>query len=214
MSTSISLEHELAEAVPHFYKAYLQIVTFIKNALAVFKKPQVEKFIELLIEAYHNKRVVLVMGAGRSGLIGRSFAMRLKHLGFDVYVLGDTIVSPVRKDDVVIAISGSGRTGLIVTAAEAAKSVGAKVVAITTYPDSPLAKIADVVVEVPGRTKISRVEDFFARQVLGLHEPLAPLGTLFEDTAMVFLDAVIAELMHRLGKSEEDLRERHANIEV
>ncbi|RLG83128.1 MAG: 6-phospho-3-hexuloisomerase, partial [Thermoprotei archaeon] len=44
--------------------------------------------------------------------------------------------------------------------------------------------------------------------------PLAPLGTLFEDTAMIVLDAVISELMVRLGKSEEDLRRLHANIEI
>ena len=205
---------ELAESLPLFYRAYMQIANFILNALNVLRKPQVEKFVDLLVEVYRSHKKVLVMGAGRSGLVGRAFAMRLKHLGFDVYVLGDTIVSPVKQGDVVIAISGSGRTALIVTAAEAAKSVGAKIVAITTFVDSPLARIADIVVEVPGRTKVSRVEDYFARQVLGLHEPLAPLGTLFEDTTMVFLDAVVAELMHRLGKSEEDLRQSHANIEV
>lgn len=205
---------DLAESLKALYRAYVQIANFIAVSLSALKVPQVEALIRVLEEAYRSGRRVLVMGAGRSGLVGRAFAMRLKHLGFDVYVLGDTIVSPVRKGDVVIAISGSGRTALIVTAAEAAKSVGATVVAITTYPDSPLAKISDVVVEVPGRTKVSRYEDYFARQILGLHEPLAPLGTLFEDCAMVFLDAVIAELMHRFGKDEEELREQHANIEV
>lgn len=39
-------------------------------------------------------------------------------------------------------------------------------------------------------------------------------GTLFEDTTMVLLDAVIAELMHRLRKTEDEIRSRHANIEV
>ena len=197
-----------------FYRAYLQIANFVSSSLSVLKVSQVENFIRILEDAYASDRKILVMGAGRSGLVGRAFAMRLKHLGFDVYVLGDTIVSPIRKGDVVIAISGSGRTALIVTAAEAAKTAGARVVAITTYIDSPLAKVADIVIEVPGRTKISRIEDYFARQVLGIHEPLAPLGTLFEDCTMVFLDAIIAELMHRLGKTEEDLRQGHANIEV
>ncbi|MEM4076729.1 MAG: 6-phospho-3-hexuloisomerase, partial [Metallosphaera sp.] len=45
-------------------------------------------------------------------------------------------------------------------------------------------------------------------------EPLAPLGTLFEDTTQVFLDGVVAELMVRLKKTEEDLRLVHANIEL
>jgi 6-phospho-3-hexuloisomerase len=205
---------ELAEYLPTFYRAYLQISNFILNSLAAIKRSQVEAFINVLVKAYEEKKKVLVIGAGRSGLVGRAFAMRLKHLGYDVYVLGDTIVSPVHKGDVVVAISGSGRTALIVTAAEAAKSVGAIIVAITTYVDSPLAKLADIVVEVPGRTKLSTVEDYFARQILGIHEPLAPLGTLFEDCAMVFLDAVIAELMHKLGKDEEELRKMHANIEI
>jgi len=205
---------ELAEYLPTFYRAYLQISNFILNSLAAIKRSQVEAFINVLIKAYEEKRKVLVIGAGRSGLVGRAFAMRLKHLGYDVYVLGDTIVSPIHKGDVVVAISGSGRTALIVTAAEAAKSVGAIIVAITTYVDSPLAKLADIVVEVPGRTKLSTVEDYFARQILGIHEPLAPLGTLFEDCAMIFLDAVIAELMHKLGKDEEELRKMHANIEI
>ena len=205
---------DLAKALPTFYKAYLQISNFVASSLAVFNRSQVEKFIDVLIQAYRSGKKVLVMGAGRSGLVGRAFAMRLKHLGYDVYVLGDTIVSPVKQGDIVVAISGSGRTALIVTAAEAAKTVGAIVVAITSYIDSPLAKIADIVVEVPGRTKVSTVEDYFARQVLGLHESLAPLGTLFEDCTMIFLDAIIAELMQKLNKSEEDLREQHANIEV
>ncbi|MEM4752364.1 MAG: 6-phospho-3-hexuloisomerase, partial [Sulfolobales archaeon] len=39
-------------------------------------------------------------------------------------------------------------------------------------------------------------------------------GTLFEVTTMVMLDAVVAELMVRLGKTEEDLKKLHANIEI
>ncbi len=69
-------------------------------------------------------------------------------------------------------------------------------------------------IEIPGRTKLAVESDYFARQILGIHEPLAPLGTLFEDTTLVFLDGVIVELMHRLGKSEKELRARHANIEL
>jgi len=201
--------------VENVYKAMYVIADFIINATKELKREQVERMINKLVEAYERRNhKILVMGAGRSGLVGRAFAMRLLHLGYNVYVLGDTIVPRIGEGDIVIAISGSGRTKLIVTAAEAAKHVGATVIAVTSYPDSPLAEIADIVVEVPGRTKIAREEDYFARQILGIHEPLAPLGTLFEDTAMVFLDAVVAELMERLGKTEEDLKAIHANIEI
>ncbi len=195
-------------------KTMKEIVIFIDKVIERLRDDEVKAMIDALVDAYRSGHKVLVMGAGRSGLVGRAFAMRLMHLGFNVYVLGETITPSIGENDVVVAISGSGRTQLIVTAAEAAKKVRAKIIAITSYIDSPLARLADIVVEIPGRTKLAPDIDYFARQILGIHEPLAPLGTLFEDTAMVFLDGVTVELMHRLGKSEKDLRAKHANIEL
>ncbi len=195
-------------------EAMVEIVNFVSKAVDVISDKEKDNMIEALIDAYKRGARVLVMGAGRSGLVGKAFAMRLLHMGFQVYVLGETIIPRIRKEDLVIAISGSGRTKLIVTAAEAAKAVGAKIIAITSYPDSPLAELSDIIVRIPGRTKIAEEEDYFTRQILGIHESLAPLGTLFEDTVMVFLDGVVAELMNKLGKTEEDLRNEHANIEL
>jgi 6-phospho-3-hexuloisomerase len=191
-----------------------EIVEFINKVIELLKPEQVNALIDSLVDVYQRGAKVLVMGAGRSGLVGKAFAMRLMHIGFNVYVLGETITPSIGEGDLVVAISGSGRTRLIVTAAEAAKKVNAKIVAITSYPDSPLGQLADIVVEIPGRTKTAPDIDYFARQILGIHEPLAPLGTLFEDTALVFLDGVVVELMHRLGKKEADLKARHANIEL
>ncbi|AMD31261.1 6-phospho-3-hexuloisomerase [Acidilobus sp. 7A] len=191
-----------------------EISEFALRAADAIDLSEVDKMVEVLINAYRTKRKALVMGAGRSGLVGKAFAMRLLHLGFNSYVLGETIVPSVSSGDVAIAISGSGRTGLIVEAADAAKKVGTYVIAITTYPESPLGKIADLVVRIPGRSKISKMDDYFARQILGLHEPLAPLGTLFEDTAMLFLDGVIYYLMIKLNVTEEEMRSRHANVEL
>ncbi|OYT51405.1 MAG: 6-phospho-3-hexuloisomerase [Desulfurococcales archaeon ex4484_204] len=197
-----------------FRNAYAAISNFILSSLDMISDDEVERLLNILVDTYRNGKKVLVIGAGRSGLIGRAFAMRLMHLGFNVYVLGDTIVPSLSSNDVVIAISGSGRTKLVVTAAETAKGLGAKVVAITSHLNSPLAKLSDVIVKIPGRTKISVEDDYNVRQLLGIYEPLAPLGTLFEVTAMVTLDSLVSELMTRLGKTEEDLRRRHANIEM
>ncbi len=194
--------------------AMREIALFISKAIERIDRNQLEKVISKLEEAFRNRRKVLVMGAGRSGLVGRAFAMRLMHLGFNSYVLGDTITPSIGEGDIAFAISGSGRTELIVTAARVAKKVGATVIAVTSYPDSPLGQLADYILQVPGRAKIAKEPDYFARQILGIHEPLAPLGTLFEDTAIVVLDGVIVELMHRLGKSESELRKLHANIEI
>jgi len=195
-------------------RAMREIAEFAAKASQLINASQIDRMAEVLVDLYHRKGKVLVMGAGRSGLVGKAFAMRLLHLGFNSYVLGETIVPSISRGDVAVAISGSGRTGLIVEAADAAKKVGAYVIAITTYPESPLGQLADLVVMVPGRSKVSKMDDYFARQILGLHEPLAPLGTLFEDTAMLLLDGVIYYLMMKLNVTEDEMRNRHANIEL
>ena len=112
-----------------------------------------------------------------------------------------------------MVISGSGTTTIPVTTAEIAKKVEAKVLAITSYPDSPLGKITDQMVVISGRKQSVREDEYFSRQLLGEHESSAPLGTFFEDSCMIFLDGIIAELMKRLGTTEDDMRSKHAVIE-
>ena len=194
-------------------RAMLEICKSISDCIENINDDEVDQLVNLLIEGWKNSKRIFITGAGRSGLMGRAFAMRLMHLGFHVYVIGETITPAAGKGDILVAISGSGRTGIVVTVAQVAKQVGAKVIAVTSHPDSPLGQLADHIVFVPGRTKITEETDYFSRQILGIHEPVAPLGTLFEISAMVFLESIIVELMHRLGKTEEDLKARHATIE-
>jgi len=193
--------------------AIIQIIDYVSKATELISDNEKDSMIDTLLNSRKEGRKIFVIGAGRSGLVAKAFAMRLMHMDFDVYVVGETIMPPMKKGDVLIAISGSGRTRTVVSVAEAAKSIGAKVIALTTYPDSPLAKLADIVVRIPGRTKLAIEEDYIIRQVRGHHEPLAPLGTLFEVTTLVFLDGLVVELMSKLGITEEDMKERHANIE-
>jgi len=193
--------------------AILEILDFIHKAVELINDFEKENMVNTLLEARKEGRRIFIVGAGRSGLVAKAFAMRLLHLGFNVYVVGETILPPMNKGDILVAVSGSGRTKTVVAVAEAAKSLGAKIIALTTYPESPLGKLADVIVRIPGRTKLATEEDYIVRQVIGVHEPLAPLGTLFEATTLIFLDGLVVELMSKLGVSESELRERHANIE-
>jgi 6-phospho-3-hexuloisomerase len=186
-----------------------EILQGIESSLKLLDEKQVEGFLTVII----NSNKILIVGQGRSGLVGRAFAMRLMHLGLSVYVVGETITPSIEMNDLLFAISGSGRTSFVVNAAETAKKTGAKVVSITSHPGSPLGKISDHTVVVRGRTKLARSKDYTSNQMMGIHEPLAPLGTMFEISSMVFLDSVVAELMDRLSKSEDDMRKRHAVIE-
>jgi len=200
----------MSGAIQSIRERAILLSELVRENLSQVKEEELRAFVEML--KFHRNNKILIMGAGRSGLVGRAFAMRLLHLGFNAYVLGDTIVPSITKEDLVIAISGSGSTKLIVTAAEAAKQVGAKIVSITSYPDSPLGKLSNHIVLLKGRIEVSP-RDYFARQILGLHEPLAPLGTLFEDSALFLLDSIIATLISEFHVKESDMRERHANIE-
>lgn len=161
------------------------------------------------------EKKIFIDGMGRSGFVGRAFALRLMNLGFNVYFIGETITPAARHDDLLIAISGTGETKMVVTASMAAKEIGAKVAAITSYPGSSLAKAADHVLIMGGRTKMGwpREEDYLTRQIMGEKESLTPLGSMFENNCMIFLDGLVVELMYRLKKTEKELKAKHATIE-
>lgn len=196
-----------------FEEAVGEILKGISKVIRQIDPDQVEGVIQALLKSRSEDKRVLIVGAGRSGLVGRAFAMRLMHLGFNVYVLGETINPAVGEDDLVIVISGSGSTALPVTVAGIAKKLGVNVLAITSNPDSQLGRAADHIMRVPGRSTVALEEEYHSRQLLGEHESLTPMGTLFENSCMILLDSLIAELMGQLGMSEEEMRRRHAAIE-
>jgi len=139
--------------------------------------------------------------------------MRLMHLGVSVYVVGETTTPALASEDCLLAISGSGETFSIISAAKIAQKRGTKIIAVTSYVDSTLAKMSDVVVHIKGRTKIDSEKNYITRQINGKHQSLSPLGTLFEVTSLIFLDGLIAQLMVEMGKTEEDMKARHTVIE-
>ncbi|MCZ7372444.1 MAG: 6-phospho-3-hexuloisomerase [Candidatus Methanoperedens sp.] len=166
-----------------------------------------------LVNCIIDSKKIFLMGAGRSGLAARAFAMRLMHMGYYVHVVGETTAPSVQPDDLVIAVSGSGETTSIANLGIISKKIGSKLATITSNKDSTLGKISDIVVIVPGRPKEDiDYEDYQERRMIG-YTQLAPLGTVFEISALVFLDAVISELMVRTGASEAELKKRHTVFE-
>ena len=186
------------------------ILDNIESAQDFLDEEAIEKFEEIII----NSKNIFVTGAGRSGLAAKAFAMRLMHLGLSAYVVGETISPAIYEDDCIIAISGSGETNTIVSAAKIAKNRGSKVLALTSYPDSTLGQLADSYILVKGRTK-KEVDDenYIKRQIHGNYTSLTPLGTAFELTTLVFLDAIVSELMEKMHQTESDLKARHTVLE-
>jgi len=190
------------------HKRMEKLTQKIAEQLQTIDKTSIEKFLEYIASA---KRI-FIGGAGRSGLVAKAFGMRLMHLGFTVYIIGEVITPAINKDDLLIIVSGSGQTLSTLVAAKVAKEKGVKVASITSNPDSELGKLSDVVVQIKGRRLEDAKRDYEARQLSGEHEPLTPLGTLFELSTMVFLDSIIDELMLRYKKSEEELKKLHADL--
>lgn len=187
-----------------------EIANYIINSVENVDRNSLEKFLKGILDANR----IFIYGAGRSGLAARAFAMRLVHLDLSAFVIGETITPSTHKDDIFICISGSGETSSVIDYAKSAKKVGVKIACVTSYKDSTLAKLSDLVLVVRGKTKIDadkkKYED---RQIKGVHTSFTPMGTLFEDVVTVFFDGVIAELMSRLGKSEEQMRKVHTTVE-
>ena len=186
------------------------ILDNIENAQDFLDEKAIDEFENIIINANN----VFVTGAGRSGLAAKAFAMRLMHLGLRVYVVGETISPAINPDDCIVAISGSGETNTIVSAVKISKNRGAKVLALTSYPESTLGQLADSFILVKGRTK-KEVDDenYMKRQIHGNYTSLTPLGTAFELTTLVFLDAIVSELMEKMHQTESDLKARHTVLE-
>jgi 6-phospho-3-hexuloisomerase len=156
-----------------------------------------------LMPVLNKAKNIFLMGAGRTGLMMKASAMRLMHLGYKVYVVGETTTPAINEGDLLIAGSGSGTTSGVVRAAETAKTVGASVVCFTTSPASPLAALADFTVAIPAAQKQVRDEDVSKQYA----------GSLFEQSLLMSFDALIQALWELDGSTASELWKRHANIE-
>jgi arabinose-5-phosphate isomerase len=95
---------------------------------------------------------VIVTGMGKSGIICRKIAATLSSIGTAAFFLhpaeathGDLGV--IQKDDVVLALSYSGETEEILRLLEAIRRLGARLIAITGFPGSPLGLAADLTLD-------------------------------------------------------------------
>jgi len=156
-----------------------------------------------MIPFIQNAERIFIVGAGRTGLALKAAAMRLMHLGFTVFVVGETTTPAIRKNDLLIAGSGSGTTSSIVKAAEKAVSADAQVITISTTSDSPLAKLSSHVAILPAAQK----EDHGG----SISKQYA--GSLFEQSVLLLTDALIQTIWKLDGTPAEELWKRHANLE-
>jgi len=177
-----------------------EIIDELSRAADLLSDEQAEQLVRHILDA----KKIFVAGAGRSGFMGKSFAMRMMHMGLDAYVVGETVTANLEKEDILIIASGSGETKSLVSMAEKAKSLGGTIIAMTIFPESAVGQLADLVVKLPGSPK---------DQSAGDSTTIQPMGSLFEQTLLLYFDAVILRFMEKKGLNSNTMYGKHANLE-
>jgi len=160
--------------------------------------------VDQLISEISKAGKIVVCGAGRVGYAVRGFGMRLGHMGFNAYALGDTTVPSIAEGDLLIVASGSGETQTIFDLVSIAKKNQARIAAVTGNSDSRIGKLADSVVKVTAPSKTKAVEGIVSIQ---------PMTTLNEQCLGLFFDAVVLLIMEKMNESHDTMWARHSNLE-
>jgi 6-phospho-3-hexuloisomerase len=160
----------------------------------------VEDFIQRLLGA----RAIFFCAQGRSGFILRCFCMRLMHLGYQVYFCGETITPAIESGDMLVVLSGSGETPSTLEAVKATKRRKAFTFAIVGNSESRIASVVDRYIHLPGTTKLRRDSE---------PQSLQMAGSLFEQGAFIFLEAIILALHQERLAGSDSFSSRHAVIE-
>ena len=176
------------------------IINEIDYVLDGIKEDEFKRF----VAAIDSSKNIFVTGQGRSGLVARTFAMRLTHIGFSCHVVGDTTTPNIDAGDMLIVCSSSGTTSITCHIAGLAKRLNALVIVITAHPGSELSDYANLTIEIPASD---------TDQVIRSQRTAQFRSTLFEQACLVYLDAVILSLVRLLNREEVEMMKRHANLE-
>ena len=118
----------------------------LKNTVALNSTETLERACSLILGA----KKIEIYGIFRSAVVATDMYYQLIQLGLHANFVADVLTCAVSasllsSDSVVVAISSSGQTRDVIDAVRLAKENNVPIVAITAHSDSPLASLADVV---------------------------------------------------------------------
>lgn len=152
--------------------------------------------LQAVVNAVASARRVDIYGVGVSGLVASDLWQKLMRIGrnchaFDESHLALTSASLLSPGDVAVAISYSGEVVDVLEPARLAKSLGATVVALTSQPRSPLARLADHVLLSAGRK-----EPLLPGAMAGRMSQLLLTDAIFVGVAQCDYDGALRALRH------------------
>lgn len=160
--------------------------------------------LEALVAEIERAPKVFCLGAGRSGILLQAFCMRLNHLGVEAYMAGGLPCPPVGANDLIIVASGSGETRSVSAVLEQGRQAGARVALFTARRSGARSMDADVTVVIPAPSGLVNREH---------PQNLQPMRTLFEQGFFLLCEAIVCWLKLKKGIGEEEMAQRHANLE-
>lgn len=136
-------------------KVFSQNIDTLQRAQQAIDFDKVEDAVQLLRQA---KRIY-IYGVGASASIADDFYVRLMRIDMCAIAVTDSHLSQIsagllRKGDVAIGISHTGRTFEIVQALEVARKSGAKTIGITGHARMPIEKVCDICIDLYSPTKL------------------------------------------------------------
>lgn len=149
---------------------------------------------------------IFVYGVGREGLMVKALCMRLFHLGLSAHCVFDMTTPPIASPDLLIASAGPGGFSTVDAICGVARRGGARVLLLTAQPETGASvKHASVVAHIPAQTMADdRSESGRA---------LLPMGSVYEGAMFVLFEMVVYKLGEVLGRSPDEIRSRHTNLE-
>jgi len=153
-----------------------------------------------LVETFGENKRFFFTGEGRSGLIAKAIAMRLMHSGKTVFVLGETTTPAITESDVLIVLSGSGKTANTLNVLESASKAGAEIFLVTTNSEM-LASYRGLLIKAATKYRLP-----------GEPKTIQPLGNQFDQSAHLILDAAIIDSLDT-EQSNDTMKNKHSNLE-
>jgi 6-phospho-3-hexuloisomerase len=160
--------------------------------------------VEELVAAILGAEKVFFIGVGRVMLALMAMAKRLSHLGIHTCIVGEITEPAITNRDLLIIGSGSGESLIPVAIGKKAKSFGARIVHIGSNSESSLKPLTDIFIRVPVRTKLARPDEIDSHQ---------PMTSLFEQSLLLFGDALAGIIIRRRNLDLKSLWQFHANLE-
>lgn len=146
-----------------------------------------------------NAQKIEVHGMAGSGFIAGDAAYRLMRIGLNAVAFSDPIIgaisaSHLAEGDVMMIISHSGRTTGMLRTAQIGKEHGAKVIGITSYGDSPIAKLCDVTLIISSDEAVYHSEAVVSRlaQLLIVDTLCAYIGSQIGNEVIEHMDEALS----------------------